>query len=167
MANRMVLCAAIVLYLLAAVVAWVTHGRLAAHALVNPHVSYGDPLMVVEPEEDHLPPPRRWSTYAHPDDQFDPCAWDCSGESCRQLVGGFKSTRMRRYLFVIACFIGISWLFVQQDDTLPKYLIRRFDEKVLYALFQTINPVLIVVMVGLIPLVPGLTDVRFTLLSPS
>jgi len=137
MANRAVLCTAAGLYLAAAVVAHVAHKQLVAHCLVVPHISKRhDPWAAVEPPEaepivdldDEERPPLYFATSEHPDDQWDPCAWDCSTTSCRQASSAFRTPRMRRYMAVLAAFVGISWLYVQQDDTLPKYMIRRFDE---------------------------------------
>lgn len=41
--------------------------------------------------------------------------------------------------------------FVQLDVTLPKYLIRHFNETIFFALFQLINPILILVAAFILP----------------
>jgi hypothetical protein len=53
---------------------------------------------------------------------------------------------MGRYLLLLLALVGTRVAFSNQSNTLGKYMIRRFDESTLFALFQTINPLL---MVGL------------------
>lgn len=63
---------------------------------------------------------------------------------------------LARYLGLVLAMAGTRAAFAHQSITLGKYMVRRFDERSLFALFQSINPLVMTALGLLTPALAGL-----------
>lgn len=140
LANRMVLGTAVVLYVLSSMSSRAMHHALVRGGLLFPRLKTGEGGMV-----DHV----AWRSGI--DDDFDMCAWDCTARYCRKMCSAFKRRSMWGYFLLILSWIGVACEYEQIVSTLPKYMIRRFQEAIYFALFQLINPSIIFVITMILP----------------
>lgn len=73
-------------------------------------------------------------------------------EQCAQCsaCSVWKDRELWKYLCVVILLMGVRMVFRHVDATFPKYMIRTHGKEVPYGIIISLNPVLIVVIVGLI-----------------
>jgi hypothetical protein len=152
MANRAVFFAAMTAYAISAVASYGMSSYLTSNAFIIPR-----PIVRARKSWGWRPGFR--AVVDEP--LYDPCA-DCelSAVGCKRLTAGLRRREMISYLAFIASLVGVLFLFVQLDDTLPQVMMRRFGLTSTFALFQAINPAILLVLTFTIPFIPFVQRIK-------